>query len=103
MPLDEARKYVKTAINLAMVYTYYEIGRMIVEEEQDGADRAEYGQYVLRGLANYLTTNCGKGFSVTNLKNMRKFYLMYCQNTIGQTLSDQLSSSPVTSNWKNSI
>ena len=64
--LEDARKNVKTAVNLTMVYTYYEIGRMIVEEEQNGADRAEYGKRVLEELSVYLTENYGKGFSVGN-------------------------------------
>lgn len=44
--VEEARKNVKTAVNIMMVYTYFEIGRMIVEEEQSGSNRAEYGKYI---------------------------------------------------------
>ena len=66
--LDNARKNVKTAVNLTMVYTYYEIGRMIVEEEQNGADRAEYGKRVLSELSEYLTQNYGKDFLSATLK-----------------------------------
>ncbi|MCD7805386.1 MAG: DUF1016 N-terminal domain-containing protein, partial [Oscillospiraceae bacterium] len=53
--LASARKNAKTAVNLSMVYAYYEIGRRIVEEEQNGADRASYGQYLLKELSEYLT------------------------------------------------
>ncbi len=86
--IQEARKRTVSAINTAMVYTYYEIGRMIVEEEQQGNERAEYGKAMLRNLADYLTDKFGKGFSYTNLKQMRTFYLTF---TKGQTLSDQLN------------
>lgn len=71
--LQNARNSVKTAVNLTMVYTYYDIGRMIIEEEQNGVNRAEYGKYILNQLSVYLTDKFGKGFSVTNLKQMRQF------------------------------
>ena len=66
--LDNARKQAKTAVNTAMVYTYYEIGRRIVEEEQHGENRAAYGQQILQGLSDHLTKAFGKGYSVGNLK-----------------------------------
>ena len=69
----QARKNAKTAVNLTMVYAYYEIGRIIVEEEQRGERRAAYGQQLLKGLSDYLTQSFGKGFSVGNLKNIRQF------------------------------
>ena len=87
--LANARKNAKTAVNLSMVYAYFEIGRMIVEEEQHGANRAAYGTQLLKELSNYLTEIYGRGFSVTNLKQMRQFYLTYANDQIGQTLSDQ--------------
>ena len=87
--LQNARNSVKTAVNLTMVYTYYDIGRMIIEEEQNGVNRAEYGKYILNQLSVYLTDKFGKGFSVTNLKQMRQFYMIYSHDKIGQTLSDQ--------------
>ncbi len=92
--LENARKSIKTAVNLSMVYTYYNIGCMIVEEEQKGSDRAEYGKYVLRELSAYLSGKFGKGFSVTNLKQMRQFYTIYSCDRIGQTLSDQFKNLP---------
>lgn len=95
--LSNARKNVKKAADLAMVYSYFEVGRRIVEEEQSGADRAQYGQYILKELSEYLTKNFGKGFSVTNLKQMRQFYLVYAQDQIGQTLSDQFKNHPTVS------
>lgn len=69
--LVQAQKNTKTAVNLAMVYAYYEIGRMIVEEEQHGKNRAAYGKQLLKELSEYLTGTFGKGFSTTNLKLMR--------------------------------
>ena len=84
--LEESRKFVATTVNTAMVQTYFEIGRLIVEEEQHGNIRAEYGKETLKKLSEKLTANYGKGFSVTNLKQMRDFYLTY---QIRQTVSDQ--------------
>lgn len=92
--LDDARKNVKTAVNLSMVYTYYNIGCMITEEEQKGNDRADYGKYVLKELSLHLVERFGKGFSVTNLKQMRQFYMIYSKDQIGQTLSDQFENIP---------
>ena len=85
--LVEARRFVVRNINQTMVYTYFEIGRMIVEDEQKGEYRAEYGEQIIRELSEKLTKEFGKGFSVTNLKQMRQFYTAY---SIGQTVSDQL-------------
>lgn len=75
-----------------MVLTYFEIGRMIVEEEQNGKERADYGSQLLADLSSNLTKEFGKGFSVTNLKQMRQFYSIYSKFVIskkGQTLSDE--------------
>lgn len=95
--LAKARKNAKKAVNLSMVYAYFEIGRMIVEEEQHGANRAAYGKQILKELSAYLTKIYGKGFSVTNLKQMRQFYLAYANDQIGQTLSDQFKNLPTVS------
>jgi len=75
--LKEARKSVVQTVNKTMVYTYFEIGRMIVEEEQNGKERAEYGKQILKELSNRLNTEFGKGFSVTNLQQMKNFYKIY--------------------------
>ena len=95
--LAQARKNAKTAVNLSMVYAYYEIGRMIVEEEQHGSNRAAYGKYLLQALSDYLLQKFGKGFLVTNLKQMRQFYLTYANDTISQTVSDQFDHLPTVS------
>ena len=84
--LEQARKSVKASVNLTMVYTYYEIGRRIVDEEQNGADRAEYGKRLLQELSEYLTDEFGKGFSADNLKLMRRFYIVYSHDQIGETV-----------------
>ena len=86
--LEESRKFVAATVNTAMVQTYFEIGKLIVEEEQHGNVRAEYGKETLKNLSTKLTANYGKGFSVTNLKQMRDFYLTY---QIRQTVSDQFT------------
>ncbi|MCF6308624.1 MAG: PDDEXK nuclease domain-containing protein [Flavobacteriaceae bacterium] len=70
-----------------MVITYFEIGRMIVEEEQKGKARAAYGKALLKTLSQVLKNEFGRGFSVTNLKQMRQFYQIY---QISQTVSDEL-------------
>lgn len=92
--LEQARQNAKAAIDLSMVYAYFEIGKLIVEEEQSGGQRAAYGKYVIPGLSKYLTAHLGRGFSVTNLKQMRKFYQVYAGDQIGQTLSDQFANLP---------
>ena len=92
--LEQARQRAKTAVNLSMVYAYYAIGQRIVEEEQHGKDRAVYGGQLLKVLSQHLTQNYGKGYSVDNLKLMRKFYLVYSQEQIGETLFPQFKNLP---------
>ena len=75
--LHSARNYVTTQINTAMVSTYFEIGRRIVEQEQNGASRAGYGENILNELSNTLTQEFGRGFSTVNLRQMRAFFLAY--------------------------
>ncbi len=75
--LKNARSKVIQTVNTTMVYTYFEIGRIIIEEEQKGKERAEYGKKILRKLSQKLNKEFGRGFSVDNLENMRKFYLTY--------------------------
>jgi len=89
--IELARQRVDTTVNLTMVHTYFEIGRMIVEDEQQGKQRAEYGKTVLKDLSAHLTEKFGRGFSVDNLQNMRHFYLAY---SIYETLSRKLLIQP---------
>lgn len=75
--VDDARKTVYRATNQAMVKAYWEIGRVIVEEEQQGERRATYGSGLINGLAEKLTENYGNGLSERNLRHMRQFFLMF--------------------------
>ena len=84
--IELARQRASTAINISMVYAYYEIGRHIVENEQQGEHKAKYGERILTDLSITLTEKFGQGFSFTNLKQMRQFFVTYSK---GQTLSDQ--------------
>lgn len=93
--LDKARKNAKTAVNLSMVYAYYEIGKIIVEEEQKGKQRAAYGTQLMNELSAYLTRMYGKGFSVGNLKNIRQFYRVYSTDQIGETVFSQFENLPM--------
>ena len=92
--LESARKNAKTSVNLSMVYAYYEIGRRIVEEEQQGENRAAYGKQLLKELSEYLTKHYGKGYSADNLKLMRRFYMVYSHDPIGETPFPQFSHLP---------
>lgn len=84
--LNIAKERVMTSINIAMVYSYYEIGKRIVMEEQKGKRRANYGKEILEMLSKELTKEFGRGYSVTNLRMIRKFYLVYKQDRIQQTV-----------------
>ncbi|MDP8171551.1 PDDEXK nuclease domain-containing protein [Pasteurella skyensis] len=86
--IEQARKQVKQTVNSAMVQCYWDIGRLLVEDEQQGQQRAEYGKYVLQNLSEQLTALYGKGFTVRNLRNMRQFYLAF---PIRHSVSTELS------------
>ena len=75
--LEEARRRTVRQINAVMVETYWEIGRLILEEEQRGKERAEYGEELIKRLSNDLTKKFGRGFTTANLWNMRQFYSTY--------------------------
>lgn len=75
--IQDARTHAYRAVNQAMVEAYWNIGRLIVEEEQAGRNRAGYGTHLLEGLAVRLTGEFGRGFSAGNLKNFRQFYLVF--------------------------
>ncbi len=80
--LKNARKSLVQTVNQTMVYTYFEIGKTIVEEEQKGKERAEYGKQLLKELSKRLSNEFGKGFSQRNLEQMRKFYIVYGKQQI---------------------
>lgn len=77
--VTEARKTVASVVNNAQVYTYYEVGRYIIEDEQGGKIRAEYGKGILKRVSERLTERLGKGWSVESLTSMRKFYVLYSE------------------------
>lgn len=75
--IEYARGNIARAINTEMVIAYWQIGKVIVEEEQRGKSRAGYGEEILRKISVKLTTDFGKGFDESNLRNIRYFYLCY--------------------------
>ena len=75
--IQEARRAVSRYANSAMVETYWRVGYLIVEDEQKGRRKAEYGKAVLRDLAARLTAEYGSGYDSSNLRNMRSFYLAF--------------------------
>ena len=75
--LKQARNVAYKTVNSIMVQTYWQIGRRIVEQEQHGQYRANYGDYLITNLSRYLSDTIGKGFSEANLKNTRQFYLVF--------------------------
>jgi len=89
--LQDARQKTYTAINFAMVEAYWNIGRRIVEEEQHGKGRADYGARLIKELAQKLTSEFGSGFSLANLKNFRQFYLTFPDFEKSYTLRSQLT------------
>ncbi|MCM1532039.1 MAG: PDDEXK nuclease domain-containing protein [Bacteroides sp.] len=81
--VTQARERVATAVNLAEVYTKFHIGQYIVEYEQKGETRAEYGKAVLKELSKRLTERLGDGWSYSTLKNIRQFYLVFAKKLTG--------------------
>ncbi len=92
--IDAARDSAARSVNAAMTAAYWLIGRRIVEFEQSGGERAEYGAALIERLAEDLTVRFGRGFSSQNIYNMRLFYLSYQPDRILQTLSGKLAPPP---------
>ena len=86
--LNEAKQNISRTVNSTMVHAYWQVGKYIVEYEQQGKERAEYGKGVINELSNKLVDEFGNGFTITNLKYMRQLYLIF---PIGHALRDQLS------------
>lgn len=105
--LDQARQKAYSAVNTAMVEGYWLVGKRIVEEEQQGKERAEYGKEIIKSLAKELTSELGKGFSLSNIKNFRQFYLTFPDLLlISQTVSGEFQnqkSQTVSGEFDNSI
>lgn len=89
--IEHARQMIATTINTGEVYAKYEIGRYIVEDEQQGQYRAQYGKQVLSALSERLTAAYGEGWSYSNLRQIRQFYLVYSNltNTVCQIENDK--------------
>jgi len=87
--IQKARCGIEKQVNTAMVVTYFEIGRRIIEKEQQGEKRAKYGEKILQGLSDYLTAHLGRGYSVENLKLMRRFYVVYAEPVIEEPAVSQ--------------
>lgn len=87
--VSKARSKAFAAVNYSLVERNWRIGQRIVEEEQNGASRAEYGKHVIEVALAALTKEFGKGFSETNIMNFKKFYLKFKELTIPQTLSEE--------------
>jgi DUF1016 N-terminal domain len=96
--VQSARRAAAQNVNSLQVVTNFEIGRRIVEYEQKGSKRAEYGKRILIELSRQLNTEFGRGFSATNLEYMRRFYLDYNETVpqIPQTLSGKLADKTMT-------
>ena len=101
--IEESRKRVATAVNIAEVYTKYEIGRYIVEDEQKGKARAAYGKQVLPILSQKLTDKFGSGWSLETLKSARKFYSVYAPQAIRSTASTKSDKETGKTNLVNSV
>jgi predicted nuclease of restriction endonuclease-like (RecB) superfamily len=86
--VEQARQSIAKNVNSAMVFTYYHIGKILVEEWQKGERRAEYGVQLLTNVAADLTKTFGKGFSVQNLERMRNFFLLYSKSSTALRNSD---------------
>jgi predicted nuclease of restriction endonuclease-like (RecB) superfamily len=88
--LQQARRQAKRSINQTMVQAYWQVGKLIVEHEQGGEDRAAYGANTLQLLADRLGQEFGRGFSAPNLRNFRQFFLTYTQEEICYTPCSEL-------------
>ena len=89
--LSTARQKAYAAINYTMVQAYWHVGKRIFEEDQQGKERAAYGDALLKELAKSLTSELGGGFSYANLKNFRQFYLTFPDFEKGYALRSQLA------------
>ena len=87
--VSKARSKAFAAVNYSLVERNWRIGQRIVEQEQNGASRAEYGKHVIEVASAALTKEFGKGFSETNITNFKKFYLKFKELAIPQTLSEE--------------
>ncbi len=86
--IEDARNMVSKSVNTVTVFAYWEVGRTIVEDEQQGSEKAEYGKFLIKELAKKLTKEFGSGFEERSLRHMRQFYLTFpIRNTLRSELS----------------
>ena len=96
--IQQAQKHVVQNVNSTMVLTYFEIGRMIVDYEQNGKIRADYAKETLKILSDKLTNQFGKGYSIDNLERIRKFYLIYNKRISASVMRKFENNRPITQN-----
>src|ERR1035437_1288590 len=99
--IENAKIQITLKVNTTIILTYHEIGRIIVENEQNGKYRADYAKEVLVKLSKQLTKEFGKGYSLTNLEYIRKFYKIY-SNRIPQSLIEEFKA-PFVLSWTHYI
>jgi predicted nuclease of restriction endonuclease-like (RecB) superfamily len=92
--LESARRTSARAVNAVMTAVYWQVGRRIVESEQDGQQKAQYGERLIERLSIDLTARYGRGFSYVNLTQMRRFYSLWPTGKILQTPSEEFAPSP---------
>ena len=92
--IERARSAIGSMANMLTVYSSFQMGKYIVEQEQKGENRAKYGTQVLDTLSSFLTEKFGRGFSRTNIASMRKFYLIYKDH------EDQIVQSGIAQLWQ---
>ena len=101
--IEEARQRVSTTVNIAEVYTKYNVGRYIVEDEQKGNYRAEYGKQVIKLLSKKLEDKFGDGWSVDTLTRCRKFYGIYSTASISATVLPKSVESTAVPNFGSTV
>ena len=93
--IQQAQTQVVRNVNATMLITYFEIGRMIVEHEQKGKQRAEYAKEILKSISINLGKEFGRGYSVDNLQNMRLFYTVFKKYETAPRISTSKSKHPI--------
>lgn len=88
--LEQAKRNAVKAVNFSMVIAYWEVGKRIVEDEQQGNERSAYGKNTLKELSKKLTADFGQGFSISNLDNFRKFYQLFSNKSIPYAVRGEL-------------
>ena len=97
--IEKSRQFIVQKVNSVLVYTYFQIGKAIVEDEQSGSERASYATQTLKQLSKTLSQEFGRGYSVDNLENMRLFYLEFGKS---ETVS-RISENPFKLSWSHYV